>query len=463
MSVESKIVQVLVCVAVVCAWQVGWAADMPEPSPCVTRLAVDEEIAERIALNAKRLDDAYFSVTNVFNPPTRRSFGDFQGRVIFALLCHRALTGRESGTLKDVLGQLGSRVNGGGYFGPQYPDVLDEFQLGGHNWYLRAMCEAWRQYHDKRYLEFARRAFEGLFWPTHGQYDDYPTVPRPKADFKGEELRCGKWLLCSDVGASFMASDGLSDYFATSGDVRAKELVDEMLERFDALDKLKLKNHTHSTLSTVRGALRMYEVTHDEKYMRIARRGWDLYVSRALAADYENFNWFCRGDTWTESCTVADSLIVALHMYKLRGSQADLSLARRIWHNGFAAVQHAHGGAGSNYIVTPGRPVRRPRCGEVPYCCTLRLSEALRWAKDFAGVLAVDIPGAPRRDALGRYFAGDLQFGELVHEADYGLVEQKRAVTVDGHRLIPLVKFYRLQGRDDELWTGKFDQRVIFP
>ena len=140
----------------------------------------------------------------------------------------------------------------------------------------------------------------------------------------GNELRVGNWILCSDIGAAFLGIDGVADYYIATGDVRAYDLVREMTECFARIDKLKIKAQTHATLSAVRGLLRMYEHTGDKRFADVASDTWNLYITQGMTATYANFNWFGRGETWTEPCAVVDSLIVALHMYRLFGKSSGI-------------------------------------------------------------------------------------------------------------------------------------------
>ena len=113
-------------------------------------ITIHAELEERIRLNAARLQEAYYQLPDVFAPPEYRSFGDKEGRALWAFLCHRTLTGEENPCLRPMLAALPTHTNAGGFFGPIHTgrdgDVMvDEFQFGGSTWYLRALCAAHRQ------------------------------------------------------------------------------------------------------------------------------------------------------------------------------------------------------------------------------------------------------------------------------------------------------------------------------
>lgn len=159
------------------------------------------------------------------------------------------MTGTEIPCLYEMLKVLHNKTNEKGFFGPVYDGIIDEFQYGGHTWYMRALFKLAEYYHDNRYLEMAKKVFEGLFLPAKGYFKNYP-VERPffDGDMLGSEIKVNEWILCSDVGAAFLAIDGLADYYITTKDKRAYELIEEMTETFAAIDKLKLRTQTHANL-----------------------------------------------------------------------------------------------------------------------------------------------------------------------------------------------------------------------
>lgn len=67
-------------------------------------ITIHAELEERIRLNAARLQEAYYQLPDVFAPPEYRSFGDKEGRALWAFLCHRTLTGEENPCLPSDAG-----------------------------------------------------------------------------------------------------------------------------------------------------------------------------------------------------------------------------------------------------------------------------------------------------------------------------------------------------------------------
>ncbi len=419
-------------------------------------ISIENELKTRIEMNFRRLCDPIYQIDQVFSPPEYRSYGDKEGRALFAFMCHVHMTGKETPCLHEMLEILETKTNEKGFFGPIYNGLIDEFQYGGHNWYLRALCDAAKHYRNDRYLELAKKAFEGLFYPALGHFRSYP-VERPffEGDMLGNEMRMNEWILCSDVGAAFMSIDGLTDYYIAAGDERAHDLIDEMTEVFLKIDKIQLQTQTHATLTAARGMLKLYEYSGDEKYFNAALDIWELYIEKGMTATFANFNWFGRGETWTEPCTIVDSLILALHFYRLKGLARDLTLARRIWHNALASAQRPNGGAGIDTCVTPNLQVLKVESiYEAFFCCSMRLAEGLLWAKENAYLLEITVEDVPVRDSIGRYMSGDLIYGEPA-----GCALQGAQIRVDGHILTPLVKYYLL---DSDETAKKVEQRILF-
>lgn len=425
----------------------------------VKHIDIRADLEHCIRLNEKRLNDEYYQIPNVFSDPEYRSFGDKEGRALWAFLCHYRMTGRENPCLRPMLAMLGEKTNAYGYFGPVYDGsngiLVDEFQFGGHTWFLRALSEGADILKDPSLLIRAKRVFEKLFMPSTGHFSEYPTDHKNlTGDMHGRELRVGEWILCSDICAAFLAIDGLSAYYAASGDERAYTLIKEMAEKFSQIDLVGIRAQTHAVLSTVRGLLRMYRLTEEEYFKEKALKTWELYKSCGMTATFANINWFDRDESWTEPCAVVDSLIVALEMNRLFGNTEDLTLARRIFHNALICNVRSNGGAGTDCIVLDKNPVWHvDAVYEAFFCCTMRLSEGLLTAWENMQLLSVDVPEIPKKDEKGRYMTGDLLWGEIENGTAVG--EEK---IIDGHRLSPLPKCFLYSEEE----TKSLRVRVIF-
>ena len=226
---------------------------------------------------------------------------------------------------------------------------------------------------------------------------------------------------CSGV-YSYKIADPLLFYTTVCGNVeqeytreeldgQLKTFIDGCIQKFLSVDKLAVHMQTHSTLTCCRAILRMHRVTKDARYLARAREVFALYVSHGMTLTYENFNWFGREDTWTEPCAVTDSLIAALDLYQATSEAQYLTLARRIWLNGFRLCQRINGGAGPNSCVTVRNGVWEMRMYEAYFCCTMRTAEGLYRAREALDLLLseadADACRAPEQDGFGRWMCGD--------------------------------------------------------
>ena len=65
-------------------------------------------------------------------------------------------THREPVYLDEMIKMLPNKLNVKGYLGPLQGDTLDEQQLSGHGWFLRALCEyyLWKKDDNvKKYIQ----------------------------------------------------------------------------------------------------------------------------------------------------------------------------------------------------------------------------------------------------------------------------------------------------------------------
>lgn len=389
--------------------------------------------------------------------------GDKEGRALLAFACHVMLSGKVNPCMPLMREKLDSMTNEQDFFGPLASEIIFEQQLSGHSWYLRALCAVYRLCGDADDLRRMKNVFEGLYLPTAGRFAGYP-LERGDTD-GGVSGHSGAiadgWRLSSDVGCAFMSIDGLSDYYEITRDGRALDLLDEMISVFVSIDKVKLKAQTHCSLTAARGMLRMYRLTGESRYLDGARGIWQTYINQGMTATYQNFNWWGRGDTWTEPCAIVDSLMVALELYSLDGDEEALTLARRIWHNGMASAQRPNGGAGTDSTVSSTCDTLSAQMYEAYFCCTMRFAEGLVCAKEYRELLSAHLCGRLEKSADGIYRDGDIVYAEILSDEHIGassVPELAEAREADGHILTPLVKYYRIP----DTLVSVISQRVRF-
>jgi len=420
----------------------------------------EQELSCRIQKSFERLCEPYYQIDQVFAPPEYDWPGDKEGRALLAFACHAQMTGNIVPCMPLMRAQLDEKTNEHDFFGPLAEDIIFEQQLSSHSWYLRALCAVYRLDKSPDDLRRMTNVFEHLFLPTKGRFATYP-IHRTDNGGGVSGHTAGiidGWRLSTDIGCAFMSVDGLSDYYEITRDARALALLDEMIDVFVAIDKVALQAQTHCSLTAARGMLRLYRLTGDKHYLDSAYSIWNTYLhDGGMTYTYQNFNWWGKGDTWTEPCAIVDSLMVATQLYELVGDEEALTLARRIWHNGLASSQRPNGGAGTETTVSDTCDTLKADLYEAEFCCTMRFAEGLLCAKTHRDLLDAQLNGQIEKDALGRYHDGDLLYGEIL-DGVTGLPEQEQAVTVDGHILTPLVKYYRLTKEQ----AASLRQKILF-
>ncbi len=347
------------------------------------RAWAEGELARRIEQNALRLMQDDYDIPAGHEMNQREWPGDFRGRALLALAQHAAYgsstAARRDALLADTLRCLSLR----GYLGEEVGGVVNEQQLAGHSWLLRALV-ACAQQGAQEAAAAAERLFETLFLPCAAALDAYPLKRvRTNAGQPSGELESGVengWRLSTDVGCAFIALDGLSAYYAFSRDARAQNALTAMLRLFARIDPEEVRMQTHATLTALRGALRAYRLGGDERLLALVRERFAAYCARAQTVNFANYNWFGRPQ-WTEPCGVVDSLMLAQDLFGETGERSWLRLANRIFFNGLLSSQRENGGFGCDSCVTrDGRqPLLEAHKGayEAYWCCSMRGAEGL--------------------------------------------------------------------------------------
>lgn len=421
------------------------------------------EIRARLALNEQRLNDACYQMPEVFSPADYAWPGDKEGRALLAFVSHYKATGHINPCMPEMMKALPSRMNEKGYLGAVADGVIDERQLAGHAWMLRGLCEHFEQFLDEFSLTAVKKMVENLYLPTAGHYKGY-LAGRTASDGDGQPTGAANgWKYSNDIGTVFMAFDGLSHAYKVVHDERIHALMDEMLTVFTAINKVALNVPTHCTLTAARGLVRMYILTEDTRYLLAAEDVWTMYVFEGgMSATFQNVNLWRRPDACTAPCAIVDAIMLSLELCKITRKDKYRRLAARSFHNGLASAQRPNGGAGSDTVVFPGDPdlPELPACTdlsvedyEAPFCCTLRLAEGLWYVNKHDDLLYYEMERRENgefyitKDSIGRYFCGDLLLGEVILPEGTdteGWEVPAPIAEVDGHKLTPLVKYFRL-------------------
>lgn len=407
------------------------APAIPQPSPLgAVHLPPTSDLAHRTAQNFTRLQDPIYRPPLLFRQTNWQSWpGDFEGRALLADTLLARATGTPPPYLADMAAAYAAQLNPDGYFGPRLDlHAINEQQLSGHGWYLRALCE----YHDYQAttlnqpaaaaetLTHIREIIRNLALPLRGHYATYPIDPELRAraaaptnpgsvdgHLSGQH---GDWAVSSDTGCAFIFLDGLTHAWVLLRAADAPEapplkaLIDEAIARFAQVDLVAIKAQTHATLTALRAVIRIYEQTGDPTLLALVRDRYALYRTTGMTEHYANTNWFGRPESWTEPCAIIDSFMVATALWQHTANPAFLEDAHRIWFNGIGRGLRANGGFGTD--TCPGHtPFVRVRSYEAYFCCTMRGGEGHARAAQYlyftrsAAITSTHLVAKPDRSA----------------------------------------------------------------
>jgi len=348
------------------------------------KITIQGDLAKRLGQNFNRLEEKKYQPEHVFLTDEQSGGwpGDTEGRTILGLVMDAKATGREPLYLEKIINLLPKHLNNKGYMGMELSGIMDEQQLSGNGWMLRGLCEYYLWKKDDRVLNIIKSIVNNLFLPGERYYGSYPIDTDSRTKGAGAmsgsiQATTSNWKLSSDVGCLFIGMDGLIQAYDILKDERIKEVIVEMICKFQQVDFLKIQAQTHATLSGLRGLIRFSEISGDRSYISFAQELWSLYKMWGMTENFENYNWFKRYDTWTEPCAIVDSYMIAIQLWELTGIIDYLEDAELIYYNGLAHTQRANGGFGCDNCPTPSDPYLRIHADEAHWCCTMRGGEGL--------------------------------------------------------------------------------------
>ena len=354
-----------------------------------TAVIANGELKERIERNFDKLETPRYQPQNVFLDETTDQGwpGDTEGRTILALVRDAQSSGREPVYLDEMVHLIPQRVNERGYFGPIYEGKKNEQQLSGHGWLLRGLCEYYKWKDDKFVLDIIKGVVYNLFMPVSEDYAAYPVDPDERTKDVGEAIgsndkTIGNWILSTDVGCIFIATDGLIEANEILQDPEIDKVINDVIGKFLSFDPVGIRAQAHATLTGCRALLRYCFKNQNDEYLNRVEEVWALYKEYGMTENYENYNWFCRYSAHSEPCAIVDSYIVAYQLWQLTGKPEYLDDAEQIYYNGICHTQHDHGGFGLD--TNPGLAVNSDELkvnrDEVYWCCTMRGAEGFWYA-----------------------------------------------------------------------------------
>ena len=357
-------------------------------TPYADIYVLEGDLQNRLQANYDRLQQPLFSFDSMSTAFTvREAPGDWIGRDILSQSILSQVLHREASLVfRRIMDSVPSLLNEQGYVGSVIPDsIANEGFITGHNGFLRGLNEYYLWTHDSLTLERIRTIVNNLFVKREPLVNEYPSSVL-KAQKEGGQVAHtvntdtpSSWQgLSTDIGQFFLTLDALSQSYRIVPTPELKQMIEEMIAKFSAIDFPGIGGQTHSFLGCLRGILNWYETTGDPQYLEIVLQRFGLYQQLAMTENYENYNWFDR-PVWTEGCAVVDAFMLSTHLWRLTGNVEHLHLAHLILYNGIYANQRPNGGFGCNNCTgAEGQLCLHPAdIYEAPWCCSMRGSEAL--------------------------------------------------------------------------------------
>ena len=342
-------------------------------------------LLKRLEANAGRFEQAEYTLDYIRKMDKCEWPGDYRGRVLLALSQLSGSLQKPCKILKDLAEDtLVYMDSADADYKTDDVSLINEQHMSGYSWLLRALLAYADYAKDPRFLSAAKQLFETYYLKGLPRYPEYPLPANIQEEGKpiGAEQKeaVNGWKLSSDAGCVFISLDGLSDYYAHTGDARAKACFDALCRRFLEINPMEAKLQTHATLSALRGLLRMYQVTGEVNLLKTVIERFEMYLNNALTLNFANYNWFGY-PRWTECCAVVDSYILALELFREGVGEKYLSVSEKILYNALLAGQRSNGGFGSDCCLTPDgdRDTLAPyeQCYEAFWCCSMRGAEGL--------------------------------------------------------------------------------------
>lgn len=411
------------------------------------------DLAFRVGRNFTRLESPMYRPEDIFGSDKQGWPGDWEGRTLLALCLNESLSGRKAAYLDLIIEELDSQWNRLGYLKEICPaGVINEQQLSGHNWLLRAILELYLAKKEDRFRVMAKRIVENLYLPLQGRFASYPVAPGSRildggavGQIAGEDGQ--GWLLSTDIGCAFISFDALAQYYQIFGGEELQKLLDEMFEVFSSIDFVASSVQTHATLSALRGVLRYYQASKKEVLLAFAEKLFDLYLTNGITENYANYNWFGR-PYWTEPCAIVDSYMVAMNLFRFTKKVEYLMIANKIYYNALLASQRHNGGFGCDMCsgTKESDVFLQVKEGlyEAYWCCSMRGAEGLCNAASNAVLLDGD------DIYVTNYVSGEFQADKLTVAIKSRYPYENRAIVrIKGIDKSVTLKFYVPDGATD--------------
>jgi hypothetical protein len=146
-----------------------------------SNISAGGELLIRAMKNYDRLESDIYQPENVFPDYNHIApdvwAGDKEGRIILGLVLEARATHRTPIYLEKIMQMLPQKMNEKGYLGPVNEKTINEQQLSGHGWLLRALCEYYEWEKSPEVKKYINDIIKNLVLPTRGFHKNYPIDP----------------------------------------------------------------------------------------------------------------------------------------------------------------------------------------------------------------------------------------------------------------------------------------------
>lgn len=355
----------------------------------ITSIKWQGEFLRSVQNNVKKLEDKFYSPEELYLNKNPEWPGDWTGRALLAMVSLHCITGKKQKYFDELFAGLKTNLNKNLYFGRLVEEgSINEQQLAGNSWFLRAMCLFYEKTGDSFAKEIIYSCVEHLYSYAVSALNTYPDyIPVNESGGKEGCILSEKngWLLSTDVGCLFICLDGLSTAYAIFKDGKTAELIEKLYEKLKGVDIVGCCFQTHATLTAMRGLLQYYKTSKKADVLVFCEEMFEKYFQFGMTANYANYNWFKR-PLWTEPCGIVDSFMIAKELYRITKEENYAIVANKIYYNALRFAERENGGFGCDRCCNETEPYLFVDDGayDAFWCCSMRGSEGLRAVADFA-------------------------------------------------------------------------------
>ena len=312
----------------------------------------------RVLRGAPPRIDPDFLMADLIPAPTRRFTnysGDLSGRYIEALSAV-AKRGGAAGSLDALVTRAISLQKSDGRFGgPITTGAVttdDMALLWGNGRMLVGLVEYYTLSHRADVLAAARRL------------GDFLVAQAPRFNSEAVKDEFNKQKFASGYICWTQNVESFALLYRVTNDARYLNMAKQIAARTDRHPS----QHSHGFLTSIRGVLDLYRITHARRYLDQTRAAWqgvidsgNVFISGGIP------EMFAPETKRDEGCSEADWLRLTLELWQITHEAAYLEQAQRTWFNEFSFNQFATGDFGHHECSSTGM---RPPAARAWWCCT---------------------------------------------------------------------------------------------